>query len=52
VLIQAIEEVVGELETTHEDVAKGALILKYQSQSLDQAPSEYRSPADPLPLLC
>lgn len=24
VLIQAIEEVVGELETTHEDVAKGA----------------------------
>lgn len=23
-LIQAIEEVVGELETTHEDVAKGA----------------------------
>jgi translation initiation factor eIF-2B subunit beta len=24
ILIQAIEEVVGELETTHEDVAKGA----------------------------
>lgn len=24
VLIQAIDEVVGELETTHEDVAKGA----------------------------
>jgi translation initiation factor eIF-2B subunit beta len=24
VLVQAIEEVVGELETTHEDVAKGA----------------------------
>ena len=24
VLIQAVEEVIGELETTHEDVAKGA----------------------------